>query len=134
VEDESQSIGKNIIPPDIFQNLSKSPLLIIEMNKQLRALRLVQEYGNFSSQDLIYSILKIEKRLGGLTTKLAIKAVEEGRIEEAVNLCLMFYDKAYNFGLDNKLAREIMRFTTTSSNAVFNAGEIIRLLKTKTII
>ncbi len=134
VEDESRSIGRNIIPPELFENMSIGTLLVVDMEKSLRVGRLVEDYGKYTSQDLKDCIAKIGKRLGGQNAKTAIDALDEGKTGEAVEICLNYYDKTYNYGLSNKRNREIVLFKTSSPDADVNANGILSLLKTKGLV
>ncbi len=134
VEDESRSIGRNIIPPELFENMSIGSLLVVDMEKTLRVGRLVEDYGKYTSRDLKDCVVKIGKRLGGQNVKTAIDALEEGNTAEAAEICLNYYDKTYNFGLSNKKNREIILFKTSSADASDNANGILALLKSKGLV
>ncbi len=134
LEDESRNIGYNIIPPEFFKTMTLSPLIVIEMDKDLRVGRLVEDYGKYTKEELSACIEKISKRLGGLNTKLAIDFLEEGKTAEAADLSLYYYDKAYTNGLLRKINSEIIKVPVKSPDALINAIKILEILQTKNLI
>src|SRR5207248_3031438 len=57
------------------------------------------EYGKFKKEDLVSSILRIRKRLGGLNTKNAVNYILEDNLKESFRILLQYYDKYYHHGL-----------------------------------
>jgi tRNA 2-selenouridine synthase len=53
------------------------------------------DYGDLDPNELSSAIERIKKRLGGLATKQAIDAIENGNVIEAVRISLTYYDKTY---------------------------------------
>ncbi|MBT3208040.1 MAG: tRNA 2-selenouridine(34) synthase MnmH [Bacteroidetes bacterium] len=101
-EDESATIGKARIPNELYKQMRNSPVLKISVPIEKRIDKLIEEYADFDKKIILSSILKIEKRLGGLNTKRAIEALEKNDFYTLVNLVLNYYDKAYNFGLSQR--------------------------------
>jgi len=134
VEDESRGIGRNIIPPELFESMSLSRLVFVEMDKKIRISRLVEDYGKFSNEELNECILKISRKLGGQRAQAAIDFLEKGHTEAAADISLEYYDKTYNFGLSRKKNSEIITIPVVTANAQSNAREIIKVLKNKGII
>lgn len=102
IEDESQAIGTVRIPEPLFLQMRKSPVLKIELSREIRAKRLVREYATFDNTQLKKVILKIEKRLGGLNTKNALNCLEKHDYLAVADITLRYYDKAYNYGLSRR--------------------------------
>jgi tRNA 2-selenouridine synthase len=134
VEDESRNIGRNIIPLEFFLKMSGSRQILIEMDKELRIKRLVDDYGKFSSQELKECILKISKRLGGQNTQAAIDFLENGKLEEAAEISLRYYDKTYNFGLLRKVKNETIKIHLDNPEAKSNTSQILLTLKNSGLI
>ena len=107
LEDESQAIGKIRIPEEIYEQIRENVLINIIIPKELRIKRLLKEYGHFDKELLIHSVLKIAKRLGGLNTSLAIDSINNQNIGKAIDLSLIYYDKAYQFGLSKRDTHKI---------------------------
>ena len=128
IEDESRNIGKNIIPPELFVNMSLSCLVVLDLGLELRIGRLVNDYGIFPKTDLRNCIEKLSKRLGGVNLQTALTALEEGKTAEAARISLLYYDKAYTFGLSKKKNSPIVSIPVVSPDAKTNAKLIIDTL------
>ena len=102
IEDESQAIGTVRIPEPLFLQMRKSPVIKIELSREIRAKRLVKEYAMFDNEQLKKVILKIEKRLGGLNTNNSLNALEKHDYLAVADITLRYYDKAYNYGLSKR--------------------------------
>ncbi len=103
VEGESHSIGRVFVPDILFELLMKAPLVMFELTREKRIDRLVREYGSFSKELLAESVKKIQKRLGGLKTIEALKALENNDYHKVASVTLEYYDKGYakSLGLRN---------------------------------
>ncbi|MDB5198500.1 MAG: mnmH [Chitinophagaceae bacterium] len=102
LEDESQRIGKIIIPNSFWEKMRNSPVYFLDIPFEERLNYLVTTYGNFEKEKLGEAIERIQKRLGGLETKTAISFLSENNIRECFNILLKYYDKLYNKGLHNR--------------------------------
>ncbi|NTV83535.1 MAG: tRNA 2-selenouridine(34) synthase MnmH, partial [Bacteroidales bacterium] len=118
VEDESQNIGKIMIPDPLFAKMKSAQVVFIDMPFEERVYRLVQEYGCFKINDLSSLIQKIEKRLGGDASNAAIKTLHAGDIGHAVSIVLKYYDKTYRYGLSKRDSSKII----VTSYAEFRRG------------
>jgi tRNA 2-selenouridine synthase len=125
LEDESRNIGTVFIPDGLFENMQKAPAIIIMMDVKTRLPRLVSEYSKFPGELLITSISKISKRLGGDNTRDAISAVEAGDFAKAIEITLLYYDKAYLFSLGRKNSENIIYVKTDTDNIAENAGRLL---------
>jgi tRNA 2-selenouridine synthase len=96
VEDESRSIGRVFIPDTFWAQMKSAPLLCVQVPKSERIKRLVTEYGQFKREELEAAIQRIQKRLGGQSTKECMDALEAGELGIVADLTLSYYDKAYN--------------------------------------
>lgn len=108
VEDESKAIGSVFIPEEFFNQILNSTVIAIERPIAVRIKRLTAEYTNCNPQLLIDSVNKISKRLGSDNAIKAIKNIEEGNFEVAVEISLKYYDKTYQYGLNNKRKKPII--------------------------
>jgi tRNA 2-selenouridine synthase len=126
LEDESKNIGSIFMPDGFYHNLRESPVLALMMDVKTRLPRLMQEYSAYPKEDLILSIRKIAKRLGGDLTNEAVKQVEESNISGAIEIALKYYDKSYLFGL-NKRPEEMVRYIHTDTDDIaVNVSRILR--------
>jgi tRNA 2-selenouridine synthase len=125
IEDESRNIGSVFMPDPLYGNMQKAPAIIIMMDVKTRLPRLVEEYSKFPPELLKGAISKICKRLGGDNTRDAIVAVEAGDFARAIEITLLYYDKAYLFGLNKKNPEKIIYLKTDTDNIAENAGRIL---------
>ncbi|MFP4619914.1 MAG: tRNA 2-selenouridine(34) synthase MnmH [Bacteroidales bacterium] len=134
VEDESKMIGKNCLPDALYHKMRTAPVIKIEIDKNIRLQRLVQEYARFDKQLLKNSIQMIGKRLGGQNAKKAIEALDNNDYYTAADITLRYYDKAYQHGLDKRKHAPVYPISldrdAPGENAAFIVREAYRLLKT----
>ena len=107
VEDESQNIGKRIIPNSFFARMRQAPVCYIDIPLEKRLNYLTEEYGTFSKKKLIESIEKIRKRLGNQHAKAAIEAINSGDLKRACEISLVYYDKSYDHGVAKRIPSTI---------------------------
>jgi tRNA 2-selenouridine synthase len=101
LEDESQRIGNLNIPGPIFVQMRSSPLYFLEIPFEERLQHIIRDYGVFSQELLIATITRIQKRLGGLETKLAIQHMQDNQLADCFRILLKYYDKYYLGSLQN---------------------------------
>jgi tRNA 2-selenouridine synthase len=111
VEDESRSIGKNILPGGIYHQIRSAPVLFLDIPPGERVDRLVDDYAGFSSEELSESIRKISQRLGGEAVNKAIAAVKAGDYRSTAEIVLKYYDKTYLYGLGKRDPQRVFRLT-----------------------
>lgn len=99
VEDESQNIGKRIIPNSLWAQMRHAPVFYVDLPLAKRVEYLTGEYGKFTKEELITSIEKIRKRLGNQHAKAAIEAINAGDLKKACEISLVYYDKSYDHGV-----------------------------------
>jgi tRNA 2-selenouridine synthase len=102
VEDESYSIGTVRIPLPFFKQIRQAPVLFIDVSKEERIKRLVQDYTGCEKILLQQALDRIKKRLGGQQYTQALEALEEQKYEQVADISLVYYDKAYLFGLSQR--------------------------------
>ncbi|HTB32325.1 MAG TPA: tRNA 2-selenouridine(34) synthase MnmH [Bacteroidia bacterium] len=127
VEDESQNIGKRIIPNPLWVQMRRAPVYYVDLPLEKRVDYLIQEYGKFTKEELIASIEKIRKRLGFQNAKATIEAINAGDLKTACEMSLVYYDKSYMHGVAKRLP-ETIHLVTCSELAPENiAIEIIAI-------
>jgi tRNA 2-selenouridine synthase len=91
----------------------------------------VEEYGELDKAKMIAAIERIQKRLGGLETKLTIQFLEEGKIEDAFRILLRYYDKWYWKGLHNRnnLEEICTAYKMDTVRAAENAARLLQPVK-----
>ncbi len=128
VEDESRKIGKVVLHGGLWENLNRAPLVLLNVPLDDRVKRLVDEYGTFGTELLRDSLLKIAKRLGGLTLTEALEALDAGNLAKVAEISLKYYDKAYRFSLE-KRNRSIAQMVETTGLNLEEIAQIIRKIK-----
>ena len=102
IEDESRHIGTAGIPKTFWDRMRKSTLYFLDIPFEERLKHIVNSYGAFDKKELVNSIMKIQKRLGGLETKNAINYLLENKVTDCFSILLHYYDKLYNNSLYNR--------------------------------
>lgn len=125
VEDESHRIGDVNIPMTFFENMRSKPVVFVDIPRSERIKHLVEEYADCPKTELIDSIERISKRLGGKNKQIAITSIEENKFDETANIALSYYDKYYLRGLKNRaLQNNIYTLKLGEVNPVQNAKKI----------
>ena len=126
LEDESQRIGLVNIPQALWNNMRQSPICFLDIPFEERLKHITEEYGKLDKQRMADAIVRIQKRLGGLETKLALQHLEAGEIEPCFHILLRYYDKWYSKGLNNRdqLSSLLTKINCNKVNAVINSEKI----------
>lgn len=125
LEDESRNIGYVFMPDSFYNNMQEAATIVLIMDIKTRLPRLTEEYTGYPQEMIKESILKIRKRLGGDNTANAVRSVEEGKLSEAVEITLKYYDKAYMFGLGRRSSDNIIYVETDTDNIRVNAEKVL---------
>ena len=103
IEAESKRIGICPLPEEIFQQMQSAPVIQIKRTRAERLNLLVDIYGGTADiQELIAATQRISRRLGGQRAKEAISLLEEGKLGEAFDIILEYYDKTYTYDLEKR--------------------------------
>lgn len=124
LEDESKNIGTVFLPDGLFFNMMGSQVIAIIMDVKTRIPRLMEEYSGYPIEDLIASIKRISKRMGGDDSGEAVRQVEAGNISKAIEITLKYYDKTYLYGL-RKRPKELIRYIHTDTDDIETNAERI---------
>ncbi len=125
LEDESRNIGNVFMPDGFYNNMQEAATIVLMMDIKTRLPGLTEEYATYPPELIKGSILKIRKRLGGDNTADAVRAVDEGRLSEAVEITLKYYDKAYMFGIGRRSSGKIVFVETDTDNIRVNAEKVL---------
>jgi len=106
VENESRQIGRVHLPESFHKHLRQAPVLELERTDDDRVRHLLSMYGDASRAALTDAFERIRTKLGGQHAQAAIAHVNAGELAEAARIALVYYDKTYRHGLDQ---RERMR-------------------------
>lgn len=105
IEDESIAVGKIFLPADFWRTMGLSTVVELQVDKDIRIDRLVNEYGHADKQKFLEAMKGITKRLGGQHFKAAKEKLFENDMPGVMDILLTYYDKAYRNGLDRKINR-----------------------------
>lgn len=130
LEDESRNIGSCQIPDPIWEKMKQAPIIRINVPKEKRIQRLVNNYGKFSKEELSACILKIHKRVGPQYAKQAIEELEKGNLRLVANIMLTYYDKAYNYQHEKRNFKNVFFIECETADAELNAEKIVEFVKT----
>ncbi|MCB0661391.1 MAG: tRNA 2-selenouridine(34) synthase MnmH [Saprospiraceae bacterium] len=118
VENESRKIGTVFIPDGFWEQKATGVLFNLELSREERIQRLIQDYADYDLGDLLHSFEKIKKRLGGLAFKEAAEAIESGDAAKAAAIGLMYYDKTYDHCITTGKFKQIIDLTITNQPAI----------------
>jgi len=127
IEDENRTVGSRVIPEGFWNQMKSSSKIFLIRDFEERLDQIMLDYSCFPVKDLIISMQRIGKRLGPQHVKRAIELLENGEIREAFKIALVYYDKAYLFGLEKNKAAEIIMLEGIG----LTHPEIASLLSTK---
>lgn len=107
VEDESIAIGKIFLPLDFWKQMKQSPLIQMDVAKEVRVQRLVEEYGPANREEFLIIMGKIVTKLGGQHYKQASEKLAEGDMTSVIDILLTYYDKAYLRSIEKRRSKVI---------------------------
>jgi tRNA 2-selenouridine synthase len=125
VEDESIAIGKIFLPTDFWNQLHNSPLVRMDVDKEVRIERLVAEYGNANREEFLSIMSRISKKLGGQHFIAAREKLQEGEMNSVMDILLTYYDKAYLRSMDKRSNQLKMAITWDGKNISGLAKQLI---------
>ncbi len=129
LENESQSIGRVFIPPELYEQMKNSKLYNLKIPMEARINRLINEYSLYEDKHLFNCITKIRKKIGGQNFKEAKNALENKDYKKFAKIALRYYDKTYRFGLDKKQTNNLIHLYSNSGNVKMNADLIEKSLQ-----
>ncbi len=128
LEDEGRRIGTCTLPDTLFARIEASPAILVHSPTLERVERLCSLYTQANSADiaqLAANLCKIETKLGGLLTKQALEALEQGDFYQAVSLVLPYYDKTYSYQLEKYSRPLALELDISGLSAIQVAAKIV---------
>ncbi len=126
IEDESQRIGRRMIPQPLWEQMRAAPVFFLDMARELRVQRLVNDYGGFPVEELAGGVTRVKNRLGGANARAAAEALERGDLAECCRILLSYYDKTYRYGLSRRDQSRVHPVIPTSIDPVENARLLLK--------
>jgi tRNA 2-selenouridine synthase len=109
VEDESIAVGRIFLPEPFWRQMTSSPVVEIQVSRDVRTQRLVNEYGPSDRDEFLAAMIKITRKLGGQHFNAAKEKLLADDMHATIDILLNYYDKTYNAGLLNKRHRIVHR-------------------------
>ena len=125
IEDESQNIGRCLIPKPLWLRMRDALLFDVRVPLEQRVDALVEEYGSLDKDFLVECTERIHKRLGPEQTTHAIAAIRDHRMDDFVRIVLVYYDKTYRKGLSCREPARILPATVTGDDPAENARRLL---------
>ena len=125
IEDESMSIGIVNIPSNLWSQMRSAPVAFVDVPKEWRIQRLVQEYGSFSFEQLAAAVNRIQKRLGGQHHRMALDALAQEDYALVADLTLSYYDKAYLHGLSQRSSPRVFEIALQADHPAESAEKLL---------
>ncbi len=125
LENESRTIGSNVIPLSIFEQMREAITLNIQIPQDERINYIIQEYGCFAKNELITNTTKIKKRLGNLRLEQTLEYLNQDNIEAWAIMMLEYYDKSYIYGNSKREDNSIVSFDFNNLDANSIAEKLI---------
>ncbi len=120
MEDESRMIGRITMPDPVIKKILKAPLIILDVPKEIRIRRLVNEYAGIDDRLLSEAVMKIETRLGKPRAKEALVSIQEKDYSAVANQVLSYYDETYSYSVNRRESQSRYHFPVGK----FDAREI----------
>ncbi len=125
LEDESRNIGTVFMPDCFFERMQAAPVVALMMSIETRMPRLLEEYTSFPVEQIMASVIKISKRLGGDRTREALEALKRGDYPTAIRITLEYYDKSYHYGLSKRPEGQVIYINTETDDVAVNAALVM---------
>jgi len=129
VEDESIAIGKIFLPNDFWKTMGQSPIVRMDVDKEVRVQRLVSEYGPADRDEFLTIMGKVVTKLGGQHYKAAKEKLLQGDMASTIDILLAYYDKAYLNSVEKRKTRVKATAPWDGKNATSFASRLIYEVK-----
>jgi tRNA 2-selenouridine synthase len=129
IEDESQNIGRCLIPKPLWTQIRSATLFDLQVPKEDRVEALLEEYGGLDKKFLIESTERIARRLGPEQAKAAITAIQEDRMADFIRHVLVYYDKTYLKGLVSRDPNNIIPIAATNGDPEQNTTQLLSIAR-----
>lgn len=134
IEDESIAVGKIFLPEDLWRRMSVGAIIEMDVAKQKRIERLVNEYGPANKTEFLNCMTGIIKKLGGQHFNSAKEKLLHGDMASTIDILLTYYDKAYSTGLSKKQDRVKLRVNWDGNDASAFASELLSAIGNTAVI
>ncbi|GHM99843.1 tRNA 2-selenouridine synthase [Cytophagales bacterium WSM2-2] len=127
VEDESIAIGKIFLPTDFWEKMNGGKIVQMDVTKEVRVQRLVNEYGSADREEFLEIMGKVIKKLGGQHYNAAREKLLQGDMTATIDILLTYYDKAYRNSIQKRKEKIISTLGWNGGDGSTFAKELINL-------
>ena len=126
LEHESMNIG-TVTLPDTFHNaMLNGKLFFLELPKDYRIKRLVDEYACFEKPVLQAVLEHIGQFMGSYQAREVLLALQNDDFEKVADITLAYYDKLYANSLVRRPVRTIVKLPLVNGNVLEHAEIILK--------
>jgi len=133
LESESATIGKVYLPETLWKQMNTATILAIEVSREQRIANIIEDYGLFTTDELIHKVVQLEQRLGGTNVELISQLINDNRLADAVDLLLDYYDQSYRYSAAtykiNSPNSVVLKSTSPKANAATLINQLYELVK-----
>lgn len=130
VEDESLGIGHIFLPNNFWNGMRSCTVFAMDVNKEVRIARLVNEYGHADPMEFLAAMEKITKRLGGQHFLAAKESLEKGDMHTTIDILLTYYDKAYSMSWGKRSLKSFPQISWDGKDTASCAEDLIQSAET----
>jgi len=127
LEDESKPMGRVRLMDNLYARMRKTPFVVIEVPRAVRAKRLVDDYASLDPNLLEEALMRIGRRIGGQNLKEAVQALHDKDFLKVANITLDYYDKTYSYGIEERKDVKKIFIKTDSGDPKYNAELILKI-------
>lgn len=132
LEDESANIGDVNLQANFYARMRNAQAFFLDIPLEARASQLVNDYALGNDDKLESSILRISKRLGGLSTKQSLEALKNKEYKKVATIALVYYDKYYLKGLRRRNPDNVVKIELATTDVKTNAAYLLEAIETLT--
>lgn len=126
IEDESRLLGHKVIPLAIWEKMRSAEVVYIDIPFEVRAKKLLLEYGILPKEQLAKAIVGISRRMGPEQSAKALAALNQNDLKQVCDLCLAYYDKSYDHGLQKRENLKLKKHTFAEENPTQIAEQLLK--------
>jgi len=129
IENESYAIGQVHLPEPFLLQMRSSPLISMDVAKDARVKRLVEEYGNFDKKELSAAAKRLEKKLGSKNLANIEEFLQHDRFDLACEQLLTHYDSYYNRSFGKRAKEDVHVLQLRGTDLEKDVEKVARKIK-----
>lgn len=131
IEYESNYLGYLQIPDYLFQEMSRAKMIVIDIERQQRVIRIIEGYTQYSKEELLAATSKVKKKLSQKKYRRARQAIRQQDYQSAISALLTYYDKVYENGLKNSKCELLGKLILTGKEVKQHANQLLDFYHSK---